>query len=356
MQNGNSKTITLSGPTSAVTVLSWSPDGTRIAASSGAVDSTDYNVRVWDRTGMLLATLQGHSGPVTSLSWSPDGRTLASGSIDATVRLWTASGNLLLTLKTSSDPVFNVAWSPDGKTLATGAIALRSPGTPGTVPGLPGIVRLWRADGQLLNTLSTQYTGGKFLDLAWSPDSTLLAAGASDFRLWHADGTSAATLRERGTPAWAMAWSPDSRTLAIGDEDGTIAVYTTTGGMLAHLKLNYPVPSVSFSPDSETLAVMSAVSVQLYDIKVPNSTPRIVYQLQSSAETWSTSNVSWSSDGSRIAASPQDHILRVWSKDGTLLSALGGCGDMIGVVSWSPAGGILAGGSRDGKVCLWQSG
>ena len=81
---------------SSVNVLSFSPDGSRLASGS-----YDHTVRLWDcASGVLIATLEGHSESVTSLSFSPDGSRLASGSYDETVRLLDgASGVPIATLE-----------------------------------------------------------------------------------------------------------------------------------------------------------------------------------------------------------------------------------------------------------------
>ncbi|MFM6026615.1 MAG: hypothetical protein ACKPER_27480, partial [Dolichospermum sp.] len=93
------------------------------ANSSAVVKSTSQpSVNSNQFIGNLLQTLTGHSSGVLSLAYSPDGQTLASGSDDKTIKLWnTRTGNLLQTLTGHSDSVLSLAYSPDGQTLASGS-------------------------------------------------------------------------------------------------------------------------------------------------------------------------------------------------------------------------------------------
>lgn len=74
----------VSGPKALVWQVTFSPDGTLLAAASG-----DGKIRIWDvESGSLVATLAGHSKAATSVAFSPDGRWLASGGLDGKVILW----------------------------------------------------------------------------------------------------------------------------------------------------------------------------------------------------------------------------------------------------------------------------
>ncbi len=71
------------GHLSAVTALTFSPDGRWIASGS-----QDRTVRIWETaTGRQQRVLKGHTSPVTALAFSPDGQRLASSSEDGTVRI-----------------------------------------------------------------------------------------------------------------------------------------------------------------------------------------------------------------------------------------------------------------------------
>ena len=109
----------LTGHTSGVRSVAFSPDGCRIV--SGSEDNN--TIRVWDgTTGSSLMTLTGHTEDVRSVAFSPDGRRIVSGSYDKTIHVWNGTtGSSLMTLTGHTDYVVSVAFSPDGRRIVSGS-------------------------------------------------------------------------------------------------------------------------------------------------------------------------------------------------------------------------------------------
>lgn len=104
--------------------VAWSPDGSKLAASTSL-----GNVRVWNaQTGVELFELVPPEGDVlpylsvaAPLAFSPDSRLLATGTSSGTAILWDVlgRGQQVLTIDAGPGTVQSVAFSPDGTRLMT---------------------------------------------------------------------------------------------------------------------------------------------------------------------------------------------------------------------------------------------
>src|SRR2546427_12655264 len=91
----------------------------------------------------------------------------------------------------------------------------------------PAWIHIWRPDETLVRTLRTEQTGGKFLEVAWSPDGPLILAGAVDYGGWRSDWTPVAALWPGGSPPSGLASAPYRTTIPLCAGDRTLLlVYT----------------------------------------------------------------------------------------------------------------------------------
>ncbi len=85
--NNNLNAPSLAAPISQA-VLTWSPDGQRLASITGG-----KQVQIWDVvSGNLLYTSAAQSGAIIDVAWAPDGRHIAVTSADGTLAVWGITG------------------------------------------------------------------------------------------------------------------------------------------------------------------------------------------------------------------------------------------------------------------------
>jgi WD40 repeat protein len=160
----------ITGYTSWVEGLAYSPNGDRLAAIYGV---PDYLVQVWQLPeGKPVFTLKG--GHFTRVAYSADGSTLATVRADPAydqygwpaglVEIWGAADGKLIKQLDIGDAV-SIAFSPDGRLLASGS--------------LDGTLRLWQVvDGKLLMEAKAHYASIE--RVAFTPNGTRLVCGSYD--------------------------------------------------------------------------------------------------------------------------------------------------------------------------------
>jgi WD40 repeat protein len=204
------------------------------------------------------------------------------------------------------------------------------------------------------------------IDLAWSPDGTLLAAAsAAGGVIIHGAATGAVkyTLPGHENGANALAWMPaavagvadpgpgstnPATILATGGQDGCVRFWdATTGRQTAEVKLgNAWVEHLAWQPLSSPL-LFAAAGRKLVALKPDGS---IAHSFPDAPKTISA--LAWRPDGSACAAACFGHVA-IW--DAATFSAQKEFpyGNAIYALTWSPDGRWLVAGCHDNAVHLW---
>lgn len=291
----------LQGHAAAVLRVAFSPDGKRIASSSGQGESyqaegsrPDNSVRIWDLQSGSAVVLDDHQNAVLALDWSRDGRFIASGGVDGTVRISDpATGATQRVIAGFNGLVRSVAFSPDG-TLIGGAVR--------------DTLMFWKvADGSVHQRMAMDE---ELVTVDFSPDDewmmTASTSGRIILREW-ASGKDRSFQTASGlTGAW---FSPDSTLVATGHENGTIRLWElSTGRPIGTMTgPQRPVHWADFSPDGERLASCTTdMMLKIWDVRSGNE----VFSVR--AHDGPVNCVRFSPDGTAIATCGQDSLVKIW--------------------------------------------
>jgi len=157
----------------------------------------------------------------------------------------------------------------------------------------------------------------------------------------------------------SIAFSKVGNLLASASQDSTVKLWNTaTGEQYASLENAEPVYSVSFSPKGSTLVSGSSKgSVEFWDVE-----GKCRLDILKSKALSSIKSLAFSSDGSTLAVggdTVSDYVdakyVEIWDiNEKKIIHVLDGHSDLVYSVAFSPDGQLLASGSKDGNVKLWN--
>jgi len=218
-------TTTLAESKNVVCRLALSPDG-----KSLAVGDADAHVYVWDlATGQLAKTIDAHKGWVLGLAFSPDGKRLATAGTDQTLQVWDVSNWERIIQYNLAATAHAATFSPDSKTVIAAV---------GGLDEEPSL-RTGRIDADVEQAsrrapkTQTMSTGtGAPLDIVWPVKGAYLFAACDDstVRAYQNGAKFTAPLRGHADWVYGVAATPDGTKVASGSADGTVKLWSITGG------------------------------------------------------------------------------------------------------------------------------
>lgn len=311
--------------TSRTWVFAWSPDG-----SMGAL-TDEKTVYLYNSDLQEIGQLNGHTDLVTAVDWNPQGNELVTASADKTIRIWNVQtgenfGETKEILNGHDNWVLNVRYSPDGSKLAS--LALDESLPPTNSGAFYNTTWIWDAASKQVEITLPSYAGFPTLD--WSPDSSLLANSGfgveegDTVRVWNIDqgGEKIFSSSLSGdSPIYDVKFSPDGRYSAVGAELTGVVIFNLGAQDLQWFLSGdmQGITAVSWSPDGSKLAAADRYgSLSIWDVA---TTQKLVYI--PNAHTGWVGELDWASSGTKLASlGSEDNTLRVW--DVSLLPELTG--------------------------------
>ncbi|MDE0681420.1 MAG: WD40 repeat domain-containing protein [Candidatus Poribacteria bacterium] len=397
------KIAALKGHEASVTALAFSPNGKILATGdAGKV------IKLWDvNTQRERATLTGHTNGISALTFTPDGKILASGSYDGTIRFWnldTEQAHLTFTTG-HTEWVKAVAFAENGMTLATAAFTgvvevwnlkaaqelttfieatkdltgpvafsheathFASRGGSGTIvfDSLRSGYRMrgpGRGNIELWDITTGEQIPGPWRDIegdanafTFSSDNNILVASIprQKIRAWHINtGLELLAFNAAEPFGRKLVFSPNGTLIAT---NGT-HVQTRVWDVTTQRDITPPnitnASALAFSPDGKTLAYGHPNGIVLSDI----TTTGIKERGRISNHRGFSSVLTFSPDGKIILDTQsigRQPLIQLWDMNtGNDLGTLSGHTESIEMLVFSHDGKMLASGSWDGTVLLWD--
>lgn len=327
----------LKGHRKNVSVVKFSSDARKVISGS-----FDNSVIIWDwqKTECPHVILEGHKDVVTSLSLSADASKLFSGSRDGTVKMWNMNTGRLCRNFDLDAEIECVSPSPTTPLLAVGT----SDGYLRFTDWVSGH-RIFEHRMPDKDTISAVQFGS---------DGNLLVCGCTSGKatVWRTpDWKKLATVIVRSVTN--IAFHPDGTNALLGSSRGEIRHWVVAHGELSkyNQSMARPVNGLSFRSNGDIIAAVKLGYARQWS--GPHSNPGLDFENYRNNLLF---DFTQSADGTRVATSMHDSMIRVWST-GTSMEIAAYTAPAKGSrrLALTPDGGKIASSSQNGTVRIWKT-
>jgi WD40 repeat protein len=275
-----------------MSLVELSPDGELLA---GIAKDTTKMVIMDAEHGNIIYTGTGDVSDANCLKWSADSKYVACGSKNV-VLIWRAdtSGEAISSLQGYRKMVANIAWSPNSQLLASW--------------DKESVLTIWDVAQKCVQI---KWSIQEVSSIDWSPDGKYLVTGGRHLQIWDPKTGEQCMKPLEGHIGMisSVAWSPNSKYIASGGHDAAVHIWDTTTGM-----------------DTKFLKKMHSSFVM---------------------------RVAWSADSESVVSSSYDETIRVWKIHGQKYSIPPSTDNIRSLVA-SPCAKYVLSGSKEGKVRVWD--
>ncbi|MBV9988389.1 MAG: hypothetical protein JO301_11980 [Chitinophagaceae bacterium] len=274
----------------------WSKDGKYVAL--GGDDST---VWVYSSENYSLYRSFKLNSMVRCVSWHPKEDLLAIATLDG-VSLLSMQTQEVKDIEGLSTGGRGIAWNRTGELLA--------------LADGDGVLRILSRDGVLLRSIK-KYNNNSYFSVDWHPTKDILITGGDEILMFDTTGRQLAFIRHRNvtTGVLSVQWHPSGEFFAIGD--------------YGHDKEGIPNLLQFWKADGTLMKEMRGISQSEYR------------------------NVRWNHSGSLLATASD--ALRIWDKDGRLISTGPRTEDLWGIAWSKDDSRIITSSFGNGSVKLWSN-
>ncbi|MDE0736688.1 MAG: protein kinase, partial [Pirellulaceae bacterium] len=327
--------------------VSYSPDGQLIT-----YPGQDGNIKVCQATtGKMVSSLQGHQKSAERPSFSPDGTRIVASSYhsadDQNVKVWDwERGQEVLTLGVAGH-VTDVAFGPQGKWLAA---TVNQAGNK--------TIRIWEWKDDDKAVFSQVLSGLKrrILCLAFSPDGNFLAASGFDKRviIWNLEeAISQRVFVGHAKNIYEVLFHPDGDRVLSCSADHSIKIWDRTQrqGSLSLEGKTDGGHGLAFNQDGTRIAMATKRAViGVWEV----ATQKKILEL--SGHLSHILSLQFSPSGKQLVSASADKTVRLWDlRTGKTLFTFAGHDAIIHDVAFSPDGKLIASASADGTARVWNA-